>query len=427
MLAVGLLLLGSLLLRIWGADHGLPYAYNSDENAHFVPRAIGHLRPRVEPGLLRQPARLHVPRCTSSSAVWFGGREGVSRLFATDPTEVWVVARTVVGGARHDGRRAAVPRRRAALRPPRRPARARRSCRSPSCRSSTRTLALNDVPMLAPICLASGASRASCAPARTRDFVLAGVGPGAGVRDEVHGGHRAAAADRRRRRAVRGAGRSRPGAARGLVVARHRARSRRSSSPTRTRCSTSPPFWDGITHQSVGGGRGRRASSASPTRTASSTTCGRSPGASAGCRCSRRSRRCRCCGSTSGGWCGCSCPAPILFVVFMGTQERYFGRWLMPVFPFVCMLAAYAAVEARRPRGPPLAGARSRRCSPSARSRCARRASCTRCTSARCSPARTRATSPASGSSTTCRRGRRSSSSPSCPTRGRRTSATRRG
>jgi len=35
----------------------------------------------------------------------------------------------------------------------------------------------------------------------------------------------------------------------------------------------------------------------------------------------------------------------VLFVVFMGSQERYFGRWLMPVFPFVCILAAYAALE----------------------------------------------------------------------------------
>ena len=38
-------------------------------------------------------------------------------------------------------------------------------------------------------------------------------------------------------------------------------------------------------------------------------------------------------------------PPIIAFVLFMGSQERYFGRWLMPVFPFVCVLAAYAAVE----------------------------------------------------------------------------------
>jgi hypothetical protein len=38
-------------------------------------------------------------------------------------------------------------------------------------------------------------------------------------------------------------------------------------------------------------------------------------------------------------------PAPVLFIVFMGGQQRYFGRWLMPVFPIVALLAAWFAVE----------------------------------------------------------------------------------
>jgi 4-amino-4-deoxy-L-arabinose transferase-like glycosyltransferase len=38
-------------------------------------------------------------------------------------------------------------------------------------------------------------------------------------------------------------------------------------------------------------------------------------------------------------------PAPLLFLVFMGTQSRFFGRWLMPVFPMVCVLAAYLVVR----------------------------------------------------------------------------------
>ena len=38
-------------------------------------------------------------------------------------------------------------------------------------------------------------------------------------------------------------------------------------------------------------------------------------------------------------------PAPIAFIVFMGDQQRYFGRWLMPVFPIVALVAAYGAVE----------------------------------------------------------------------------------
>ena len=85
-------------------------------------------------------------------------------------------------------------------------------------------------------------------------------------------------------------------------------------------------------------------------------------------------------------------PAAVLFVLFMGTQERFFGRWLMPVFPIVCLLAAYAALEladcgARAPAG---AAADAHRRRPS--SRCARRASSTRCTSGRCCRATTRAT-----------------------------------
>ena len=38
-------------------------------------------------------------------------------------------------------------------------------------------------------------------------------------------------------------------------------------------------------------------------------------------------------------------PAPILFVLFMGSQARFFGRWLIPVFPFVALLAAYCIFE----------------------------------------------------------------------------------
>jgi hypothetical protein len=50
-------------------------------------------------------------------------------------------------------------------------------------------------------------------------------------------------------------------------------------------------------------------------------------------------------------------PAPIAFMIFMGDQQRFFGRWLMPIFPLLALLAAYAAYElvrwlARRGRVP---------------------------------------------------------------------------
>jgi hypothetical protein len=34
-------------------------------------------------------------------------------------------------------------------------------------------------------------------------------------------------------------------------------------------------------------------------------------------------------------------PAPLLFLAFMGLQGRYFGRWLMPILPLLCLLAAF--------------------------------------------------------------------------------------
>ncbi len=33
-------------------------------------------------------------------------------------------------------------------------------------------------------------------------------------------------------------------------------------------------------------------------------------------------------------------PAALLFIAFMGLQGRYFGRWLMPILPVACLLAA---------------------------------------------------------------------------------------
>jgi hypothetical protein len=37
-------------------------------------------------------------------------------------------------------------------------------------------------------------------------------------------------------------------------------------------------------------------------------------------------------------------PWPVLFMLYMGLQERYFGRWLLPAFPAIALLAGYAAV-----------------------------------------------------------------------------------
>src|SRR6202020_459555 len=38
-------------------------------------------------------------------------------------------------------------------------------------------------------------------------------------------------------------------------------------------------------------------------------------------------------------------PAPIALIIYMGDQQRFFGRWLMPIFEIASLLAAYGAVE----------------------------------------------------------------------------------
>ena len=40
------ILLVALALRLWNIDHGLPFAYNADEDEHFVPHARRDVRRR---------------------------------------------------------------------------------------------------------------------------------------------------------------------------------------------------------------------------------------------------------------------------------------------------------------------------------------------------------------------------------------------
>jgi 4-amino-4-deoxy-L-arabinose transferase-like glycosyltransferase len=55
-------------------------------------------------------------------------------------------------------------------------------------------------------------------------------------------------------------------------------------------------------------------------------------------------------------------PIVPIFLLYIGLQSRYFGRWVLPLFPIACILAAYGAVRAAdwaatRMRRPEFAGA----------------------------------------------------------------------
>jgi len=37
-------------------------------------------------------------------------------------------------------------------------------------------------------------------------------------------------------------------------------------------------------------------------------------------------------------------PAPVLLFLYLGQQSRFFARWMLPVYPILCMLAAYGVI-----------------------------------------------------------------------------------
>jgi hypothetical protein len=39
-------------------------------------------------------------------------------------------------------------------------------------------------------------------------------------------------------------------------------------------------------------------------------------------------------------------PAPLLLFLYLGEQARFFARWMLPIYPILCLLAAWAAVAA---------------------------------------------------------------------------------
>ena len=185
---VGLaLVLGAALgLRVWGVKQGLPFAYNADENAHFVPNAIGLFGHGWDPHyFVNPPAYTYLLHVVFD--VWFGGRAGVSKALATNPTEVFVVARLTaaavgtlavwllyLAGAKLFGR--AVGLLAAAL------------LAFSFLAVFYSHLALNDVPTLAPIALSLWGTAGVLREGRLRDYLLAGVGLGLACATKYTGG-----------------------------------------------------------------------------------------------------------------------------------------------------------------------------------------------------------------------------------------------
>jgi hypothetical protein len=337
---LGFVLAAALALRLWGVKQGMPYAYNADENAHFVPGAIGLFGHGWDPHyFVNPPAYTYLLHLVFD--LWFGGRGGVSKAFATNPTEVFVVARVtaaVVGtlavwlvylaGARLFGR--AVGLLSAAL------------LAVSFLAVFYSHLALNDVPTLAPIALSLWGTAGILREGRVRDYLLAGVGLGLACATKYTGGVvllpllTAAGfqffAPQGPGRALRGTVLAGVVAVAAFLVANPYA------------LLDFAAFRDGLQHQAdaaedVAGKLGLTQTSGHLYYLWTFTWgLGWVPLVAAVGGAGLLAVEDRRALAVFG-------PAPVLYVLFMGTQERFFGRWLLPIFPIVCVLGAYAIVR----------------------------------------------------------------------------------
>jgi 4-amino-4-deoxy-L-arabinose transferase-like glycosyltransferase len=340
---LALVLVGGLALRLWGVRQGLPYAYNSDEADHFVVHAIemfqrGTLNPHY---FANPPALTYVLHFLF--AVSYGGAQGAVHEFALHPAAVYTLARIAVAllgtlalwllyatGARLFNR--AVGLLAAAI---------EGVAFLPVFYAH---LALNDAPTLAPVTLSLLGTAGVLRKGRARDHLLAGVGLGLACASKytagivlvpllaaivarfLDGGPGAG------RRAVSGLALAGVAALVAFVIANpyslldfsdfHAELVHQSQLSAEAQGKLGAPKDGGLFYYlwSLTWGLGWV-----PTLAALG-------GAFTLWRSQRRL-----------WW--LLVPAALLFLAFMGTQGRYFGRWLLPIFPILCLLAAYFTLQ----------------------------------------------------------------------------------
>lgn len=355
-IALAGVLLGALVLRLWGIRHGLPFSYNADEEGHFVPVAIGFFGHDLNPGYFLNPPG-YTELLYAVYAVWYGGREAVARAYASDPVEVFLIARVTVAllgtlsvGLLYAAASRLFDRGTALL------AAALAACAFLPVFYSH--LALNDVPATAAVALALLGIALVLRGGGLGAALLGGIGAGLAAGTKYTAGIAllplltAIVVQARDRRAPFARAAAAPLAVAGaaalaaFLVANPYA------------LLDFPAFRAGIGEQ-------RTLTSGEELAKLGLTQdngivyylwtltwgLGWVPALAAlggAVRLALRDRRLAL----------VLLPAPLLFMVFMGLQERYFGRWLLPVFPIVILLAASfgtAAIRAVAARAPRLA------------------------------------------------------------------------
>ena len=358
---LALVLCVALGLRLWGIKEGLPYVYNIDEAGHFVPKAVTMFADGLNPRyFVNPPALTYVLHFVFDA--WFGGAHGVHGEYARDPGEVFLVGRVTVAllgtaavwmlyllGARLFDRRigllaAAIEA--VAFLP-----------------VSYGHLALNDAVTVLPLTLSLFGSAGVMRYGRKRDYALAGIGLGLACASKYTAGiaivplavatatHYLDAIDGTRVVPVHGhspgsqATREAPGRRVVLGVALAGVCALVSFSIANPYALLDfKLFYSELIHQSSLSDEAQGKLGA-PKEIgifyylwSFSWGLGWLPALAAlggAIAIWRRDPRI--------GW--LLVPAAILFLAFMGLQDRYFGRWLLPIFPIACVLAAYFASQ----------------------------------------------------------------------------------
>jgi hypothetical protein len=327
-------------LRLWGIKHGLPYVYNVDEDANFVRTAIYFFSGDYNPHYFVNPPAFSY-LLNGVLAVWFGGGDAASEAYAIDPTEVFAVARVtsaVLGaatvafvyatGSRLYDRRVGLIA--AAL------------MAVAFLPVFYAHLALNDVPALFALMVSVYGSAGILKQGRLRDYLIAGAGLGVAVATKYTAGiaflplMTAAVFD-----LVRSRGNQRR-AFGSLVAAGLVAVAAFVVANPHALLSFSE-FWSDVEKQeNAAGDLGKLGlshdSGVEYYLWVLTWGVGWVPAiASAiGAVLATRHDLRRALFLV---------PWPVLFIVFMGLQDRYFGRWLLPALPAIILLAAFAAVR----------------------------------------------------------------------------------
>jgi Dolichyl-phosphate-mannose-protein mannosyltransferase len=99
-LALAAICAAGLGLRLIHNDYGLPYVYNVDEGSHFTNRAVEMFGGDPNPGYFQNPSGftylVHAALRLRFGHGWpFGDFDGVVRLYRVDPTDIYVVGRSL--------------------------------------------------------------------------------------------------------------------------------------------------------------------------------------------------------------------------------------------------------------------------------------------------------------------------------------------